>query len=74
MEKLDRDEVLIEKQKATVNRYSQRSVDGFNASVTRFNADGVAANGQVDAFNAGCANRAYYESDMHAVETVLGAK
>jgi len=74
MEKLDRDEASIEQQESTVNRYSQKSVDSFNASVNRFNANGAAANAQVDMFNTSCANRAYYESDMRAVETALGVK
>lgn len=74
MEKLDRDEASIEQQESTVNRYSQKSVDSFNASVNRFNANGAAANAQVDTFNTSCANRAYYESDMRAVETALGVK
>lgn len=69
MDRLDHDEAYINQQQAHVNQYSQQSVDRFNALVEKFNAEGARANAQVDSFNSTCANRAYYESDMRAVQT-----
>lgn len=71
----------IEMQEPLVDRYSQASVDGFNALVNRHgrmveaynarlpmvNGHVEAMNRNVDTFNARCADREYYESDMIAV-------
>ena len=71
---LDREEVDLKAAEARVDVYSQKSVDSFNQRVDRFNGDGQAANAQVNSFNQACANRAYYEADMRAVETELGGR
>ncbi len=71
---LDRDESELEGAQLRVDSYSQRSVDDFNERVARFNSNGQAANAQVGNFNQLCANRAYYDSDMRAVESELGVR
>jgi hypothetical protein len=69
-----------------VDRYSQVSVDNynrlvmqhrskvgdFNARLPAFNARVEAHNAQVGEFNAICAQRRYYQSDMQAVRSKLG--
>lgn len=71
---LEREEVKLKDAELRVDSYSQRSVDDFNRMVARFNSDGESVNAQVSSFNQACANRAYYDSDMRAVESELGAK
>jgi hypothetical protein len=70
---LDVEEAELARAERLVDQYSQRSVDAFNAKVARFNANGQSANAHVASFNQACANRAYYESDMSAVQGELGA-
>jgi outer membrane murein-binding lipoprotein Lpp len=74
MDKLERDEVYINQQESQVNQYSQQSVDRFNALVSNFNSEAARANARVDSFNTTCAGRAYYESDMRAVQASFGGK
>ena len=69
---LEEEEVDVKAAELRVDSYSQRSVDDFNQRVSRFNSGGEVANAQVNSFNQVCGNRAYYESDMRAVEKELG--
>ena len=71
---LEREEADLKAAELRVDSYSQRSVDDFNQRAARFNSDGEAANTQVSSFNQACANRAYYESDMRAVESELASR
>ena len=71
---LEREEAELKAAELRVDSYSHRSVDEFNQRVNRFNGGGEAANAQVNSFNQSCANRAYYDSDMRAVESELSGR
>lgn len=74
-------EAQIRRQEAMLDRYSQESVDSYNRLVARHrrlvqahnaklpevNAVIDRSNGAVERFNAQCAEKSYYESDMQAV-------
>jgi len=74
-------ESQIRRQELTLDRYSQESVDSYNRLVARHrrmvqahNAKLPQVNGKieqsnqaVERFNAQCAEKSYYESDMQAV-------
>lgn len=78
---INRLEAQISEQQPLIDRYSQESVDSFNAlidqhkrlvdahnaklPVTNISVEKV--NSAVDRFNAKCADRVYYENDMQAV-------
>jgi len=76
----------IDDARATVDRYSKADVDNFNAMIdshetarVSFNAGIDARNGlaedlnqKVDAFNARCGSKSYYEDDMAAARRALG--
>ena len=68
---LEREETELKAAELRVDSYSQRSVDDFNERVNRFNSSGEAVNAKISSFNQSCANRAYYDSDMRAVESEL---
>jgi len=74
MNELDRQEAYLNQQHVFVNHYSPQSVDNYNRLVNEFNARSAQVNAQASHFNASCANHAYYESDMMAVRTELGAE
>ena len=74
MNELDRQEAYLNQQHVFVNHYSPQSVDNYNRLVNEFNARSAQVNAQASHFNASCANHAYYESDMTAVRTELGAE
>lgn len=73
-EALEREERAVSAAQGRVDSYSQDSVDSFNRQVDSFNRNVNSLNGQVRTFNATCADRAYYESDMSAVLRELGGK
>ncbi len=78
-------EARIERQKPLVDRYSQESVDSFNRLISRhrrlakeynqsvepFNNKIAAYKADQDRFNATCAGKSYYESDMQAVRASM---
>lgn len=71
---LEREEADLKAAELRVDSYSQRSVDDFNERVARFNSAGDSANAQVNTFNQACADRAYYDADMRAVEAELAGR
>jgi len=72
IDRLERDEASINQQEPLVDQYSQQSVNNFNALVSKFNAEAVRSSEAVNSFNSACAGRAYYDSDMRAVQASLG--
>lgn len=59
-------EANLEARAAAVDRYSQASVNAYNALVDAFNAKVRANNVTIDDWNSRCAGRMYYVSDMNA--------
>lgn len=85
-EAIQREKAAIEQAQLRVDRYSQRSIDGFNAMVEKFNAriasnrETVAAynrdvetqKAQASRFNSDCGGKLYYEDDLGLALTRLG--
>lgn len=86
IERLERE---IETARLYVDRYSQRSVDAFNARiqdhrqrVSHFNnvllpeieRERIAFNARVDRYNSYCNGKRYYGDDLAAVEAKLGTR
>lgn len=85
-EAIRKEKLLVEIAQASVDRYSQRSVDQFNAMVDKFNArisankreiadynrDVESQKSQAAGFNADCGGKLYYEDDLALALTQLG--
>lgn len=85
-ETIQREKAALEQAQLRVDRYSQRSIDGFNAMVEKFNAritsnrETVAAynrdvetqKAQASRFNSDCGGKLYYEDDLALAQTRLG--
>ncbi len=83
---IQREKAALEQAQLRVDRYSQRSIDSFNALVERFNAR-IASNRETVAaynrdveiqkatttsFNSDCGGKLYYEDDLALAVTNLG--
>jgi chromosome segregation ATPase len=78
--------LMVARSEASVDEYSQQSVNSHNRLIEQYNqeleeynaripgaqARQSAVNRRIDTFNSACADRAYYLDDMAAVEKELG--
>lgn len=71
---VDQDAADLNEQERRVDLYSQSSVDAFNRRVHNYNAKVQQLQSAVNEFNALCADKGYYESDMQAAKNFLGYK
>ena len=74
IDRLEAEEVNLNKEQTLVDNYSQSSVDNFNSLVSSYNQNSKIVNSKIQKFNSACGNHAYYESDMSAVKRQLGMK
>lgn len=65
-------QATINNHNAKVQRY-QALVKDYNVQIASFNSRADAHNAQIKQFNANCANKKYYESDMQTVRSRTGS-